>query len=661
LATAGQPPLVRAEGYTELLGDILLSCTGGDPAQPFLTNFQIFLNTNVTSRLLSANVSEALLIIDEAGSNSSRTLAQGGPGVPTPLCVAPATDNSNRAQSSGGAAGGTGPACNPGTATAPAQVTAGNTFQTGTYTVFYGQRIQEGLTTPTGAAFNVRENALVWPGVPVVPPGSNRTRTFRFTNIRANANGVGVSSTFVPSQITAYVSIFPPGTLPIDQPTQTIGFVQQGMAFGTRNASNTDSLSTGVDQCTGQPGSEFRPGGTLSGTGSIAARGLLRFREGFQNAFKPQLAPGQQPSAVPAPSPGQVFHSESGFVRAETGASGRADAGTRLSARFSNVPTNVRLFVSQTELQGVAGTGDISAVGSGATRTPDPARATFVSTDANGSSGFTGGVSAQGTITNTVAGAVQSQALVEVPVVNGTATATWEIQSADPSVNDELFFSFAIGYSNASNTNQVGLGTGTIIGNLAPFYPTGAANLMSSTLPIPRFAAGTTSSTAFEIRPCRSNLLFPYVTNWAGFDTGLAIANTSDDRSPTSAGGSISSNTETGTIQSGRCRLNYYGRLANGNAPTRLQETTDREVAAGETITLVLSSGGGLGLQGNANFQGYIIAQCDFRVAHGFAFITDGPIGQARVAEGYLALVLDGGDASTRRDRVGSTGESRGH
>ena len=180
-------------------------------------------------------------------------------------------------------------------------------------------------------------------------------------------------------------------------------------------------------------------------------------------------------------------------------------------------------------------------------------------------------------------------------------------------------------------------------------------------LPIPRFAARSDSSNGARVLPCRTNLLFPYVTNWAGFDTGIAIANTSDDRSPTSAGGSISSNTEAGAIQSGRCRLNYYGRLANGNAPTRLQETTDREVAAGETITMVLSSGGGLGLQGNANFQGYIIAQCDFRFAHGFAFITDGPIGQARVAEGYLALVLDGGDSSTRRDRVGSTGEARGH
>ena len=58
-------------------------------------------------------------------------------------------------------------------------------------------------------------------------------------------------------------------------------------------------------------------------------------------------------------------------------------------------------------------------------------------------------------------------------------------------------------------------------------------------------------------------------------------------------------------------------------------------------MTFVLSSGGSHGMFATPAFQGYIIAQCDFRYAHGFAFITDGPIGSARVAEGYLALVMD--------------------
>ena len=69
-ATTGVPNIVRAEGITELLGDLVLNCTGGTPtlngqAIP-LTNVQISINTNITSRLVAAgNVSEALLLIDE--------------------------------------------------------------------------------------------------------------------------------------------------------------------------------------------------------------------------------------------------------------------------------------------------------------------------------------------------------------------------------------------------------------------------------------------------------------------------------------------------------------------------------------------------------------------------------------------------------------------
>jgi hypothetical protein len=38
-------------------------------------------------------------------------------------------------------------------------------------------------------------------------------------------------------------------------------------------------------------------------------------------------------------------------------------------------------------------------------------------------------------------------------------------------------------------------------------------------------------------------------------------------------------------------------------------------------------------------FQGYIIAQCRFRFAHGFAFISD--YGNNKTAQGYLALIMD--------------------
>ena len=69
-AQAGTPVIVRAEGITELVGDLLLQCTGGNPTprgQPIpVSNVQLTLNTNVTSRLIgSTGFTDALLLIDE--------------------------------------------------------------------------------------------------------------------------------------------------------------------------------------------------------------------------------------------------------------------------------------------------------------------------------------------------------------------------------------------------------------------------------------------------------------------------------------------------------------------------------------------------------------------------------------------------------------------
>ena len=41
-----------------------------------------------------------------------------------------------------------------------------------------------------------------------------------------------------------------------------------------------------------------------------------------------------------------------------------------------------------------------------------------------------------------------------------------------------------------------------------------------------------------------------------------------------------------------------------------------------------------------AGFQGYLIAQCTFQFAHGFAFITDGVGANGGLSQGYLAGVI---------------------
>ncbi len=81
---------------------------------------------------------------------------------------------------------------------------------------------------------------------------------------------------------------------------------------------------------------------------------------------------------------------------------------------------------------------------------------------------------------------------------------------------------------------------------------TGAA--ASNTLTIPRFSDSldiTKNLANFAL--CTTALLYPYVVNTAGFDTGLAIANTTTDPFGT-------------TAQVGTCTLNFYGSSCPGGS-----------------------------------------------------------------------------------------------
>jgi hypothetical protein len=113
--------------------------------------------------------------------------------------------------------------------------------------------------------------------------------------------------------------------------------------------------------------------------------------------------------------------------------------------------------------------------------------------------------------------------------------------------------------------------------------------------------------------PGPTNLLFTYVTNANGFDTGLEISNTSADPYNTA--------TQTGT-----CTLNFY---STGTTPT--VTFTTPSIGPG-TIYANLASVIAPG------FNGYMFASCTFTYAHGFAFISD--LGAQKLALGYLALVV---------------------
>ena len=598
-ANAAVPPTLRAEGLAELVGDLVLNCTGGTPTAAGVlvprVNIQVFLNTNITSRLVADPASEALLLIDD-----------------------PAPANQNPCLSTTGC-------IHRGTGTGLPYATAG----------------PDGSTPPIPVA-NVYQaryaaaNSVVWLGVPIDPPGTTATRILRIKNIRANANQLGVSATLVPTQIVMFVSISGETSVAVNNPQQIVGYVLPGLSVSWRNACSTDSLpSAGASflQCVSV--NSDLAGDPTKSFSTIAFR--VRLTEGFATSFKKRnvatsnttptaLLPQNTPTGTD-PSSGLLYNTETGFYNSAfpstngLNVAGLADSGTRFRMVFSNVPAGVQVFVGT---RGVA--------------TTESTVVHLVTTDANGAGAYSA-IAATSSPKN-LCGEPEDKpvyySVAPVSISGGTGVAVWEVVETNPLLPGRVEIPVVIAYRAQTAAGLPGLGTMTAA---ASFAPISTVTTQSSTAPLPRFADTGSARNVVVINPCQTNLLFPFVSNQAGFDTGIAIANTSKDPFGTS-------------VQSGACTLNYYGQTAGGGAPPAPQ--TSGAIAAGETAVFTLSAGGTHGITATPGFQGYIIAQCRFQYAHGFAFISD--LGAAKLSHGYLALVLDAPLAS----RTGFSSETLG-
>ena len=58
------PALVRQEGLTERVGDIILNCSGGPPAAQVTINLTLFLSTNITNKISQVGTQDVNLTID---------------------------------------------------------------------------------------------------------------------------------------------------------------------------------------------------------------------------------------------------------------------------------------------------------------------------------------------------------------------------------------------------------------------------------------------------------------------------------------------------------------------------------------------------------------------------------------------------------------------
>jgi hypothetical protein len=228
-----------------------------------------------------------------------------------------------------------------------------------------------------------------------------------------------------------------------------------------------------------------------------------------------------------------------------------------------------------------------------------------------------------------------------------TGYATYETVNSDPNVPENAIIAVFVAYFSNTSSNLPAPGASTVNVSFAPLSNVGVA---SSSDPIPRFGDSSTPRAAFTINLCTCDLLFPFVANVAGFDTGIAIANTSLD--PFGTG------TQQGTVG-----LYYFGTTAGGGAaPPKFVTQT---VPAGSELIFNLSGGGNFGVPATPGFEGYLIAVANFQYCHGFAYISaQGSLTGG--AEGYLAIQLDApfnlyGGASQGVSRTGVLGENEGH
>jgi len=603
VAGTAVPPQLRTEGYTELVGDITLNCSGGtapvDGAVIPPANIVVNLQGIITSRLIgnggTANSSEALLLIDELGSG----LTGLGPSEPQFLCNAPLTG----CQAYVGTVSGQ---------TAPVTTSGGTT---------YAQNVFQGVTSGSQVTFF---------GVPILPPVSTGvSRVYRITNLRVNANGItGGGSGF--QSVLAQISVNNV-QVSVTNPTVTVGYIQQSFAGSFRNGANSGALTTDNEyQCQPQ-------------TNKLVA--VLRYSELFGTAFKTRVNgvgvyPATTSSAVQN-IPGAIYNSESGFISAFSGGggpltsaagytAGLADYGTRLKAVFSNIPSGVSVYVSAINLtDGTTPTGGTPA---GTGITPAPAASPELAYLVNTETGVDNPIPLQ-------TGLVDTGTEWLLPVSStGTAQAVWEVVQTLPNTTENYDFGVYITFPQNITPSPQGI---SAVLSYAPTptapFSASAAGVASGSLTIPRFAiASAASGTPFlNINLCTTALLFPYITTsflvpgQSGFDTGISIANTTSDPFST-------------VNQAGTCTLYWYGGPPGATTAATFPPATTLGAGGINSNVPILSGTTALTLASQsvpANWSGYMIALCNFQFAHGYASVTD--VGVRNIMASYLALVID--------------------
>lgn len=664
--------IMRAESYTDLMGDLLIQCTGGTPtangqAVPAVT-LTLFTDAPVTSKITDPTptsqtaFTEALAIVDEPNSSfafSAAIPAQKSPVLPCGAVAAPYDANSL------------------GVCSIVSTGVAGATYNgsAGHPNVFQGRLLPN--TGGTGIQFV---------GMPIDPPGPGNTLLIRITNIRINS--VAVTGGNVGNANSGLVHA-------------TIGSTTPNSLSFLNNTVQTSTIRNGllsVSGTTAGPWPQCNPG---------SSGGSITVVEGFPSAFKTRNWANMQANGLPNAAsdwvyqgtvvnpaadlnqnvPGAFYATESGFMypgsnafdptpqNAPVGttptpgtattinaspapstpfpttgtgmsAAGTVSNGTRFVFVFSNVPVGSRATVPATVQLRNAQANAVVITG---------VMVNVAGADANGAGGAINTTTAVA-LSETGSTAVIYEVLFSNFIAIESATVPVTINplvnlGANPPVN---------------GSPQIGV-TAVAQAGFAPFYAPGATPNPGLTqplyplaggLPIPRFVNNLSSVfKLFSFTKCACDLLFPWVVGDSTFTTSIVVDNTSLD-----PGIAFSFQ---GAAQTGRVTFWYYGTKGidvtgqNVVDATYVSQQTNILIPAGSYVATVVSPSAAGTTAGNGlvklpgNFAGYVIAQSEFRYCHGVAAITSSLPGFG--TQTYVGLVMDNNQDLTLLDNTGAT------
>jgi len=432
-------------------------------------------------------------------------------------------------------------------------------------------------TSGTGTPYSgtISGSQLTFSGI-TIPAGNF---SGRISNVRMNASAVTLGSTLTSATETVLASANNTSAATL---ATTVGFIFKSLAapalVANPNGANTATL-TAYTTCAGNALSATTP--RLISFGVVVG-------ETFGGAFK-------------AGNGNAAGGGEGGSYTPGTAGVGTAISGTKIQLVFANLNPAMTIYVP-TSISST-GTGNLSMTLVSSATASDPVTPVAASTAT--------GAPAAASPTFNGAYTETTGASAALTTASGSATAVYEVTSSDPTKIQSLVVPVFVVFAPNSITTA-----STAVTVLESYAPTAAAAAATT---VPNFAPPTnTPLPATAVSLCSTNLLFPFVTSVTGFDTGIALSNTSSDPFGTTGVG-------------GSCTLNFYG--TGAPTPSTGVNAPGGTTAAGASNAFLLSSVA-------PNFTGYLIAQCTYQYGHGFAYIVYN-FGQNNGATmGYLATIM---------------------